>query len=386
MISKLKYIFVIVGLIFIFAGGVLFFASNPKDKEKDIPNEKDKIIVNTSVTDGDDIDSSMYSVYDFGKNFVETTISNSEIYTKSQYVFSYPNSFENVEITDKLLYLKNENSSLIVDYLKEVSLYDFKDFWIKDKKYEKYNIAYSTENIYISDIPVKYFKISSLDLNGLYQEEFLVVFEDSQFGLVCVSFLIDSSKFSDEFLTDFINSFKVIKSDEDFFGPGSKDGFLIGTLKVVGYNNENVYYNLNYKISEEKYSVVKSESNSNSSVLFSSNTMFDLFAEINLMYSDNDSNFYNIYLSNLKKRYESISDYYEVKEIKDSIQNYNGREYYRIDVLGVNTANGGSVEGCSCYAVFKLETGVYYILHISYPEEFSNELFNDFLDIELKKS
>jgi len=91
------------------------------------------------------------------------------------------------------------------------------------------------------------------------------------------------------------------------------------------------------------------------------------------------------YLNELKKEYDDSSEFFEVKEIKDSMQKYNDKEYYRIDFLLLNTANGGSSLGYSSYFIFKIDNGVYYIVNISSSEIVGEEILNDFLDVGLNK-
>jgi len=383
MRNKFVYVFIVLGLFFISIGVFFIVTTEEKNDVKDDVVLDDTIVVDTSNVSGDTINSSTYEIYNFGDKTNTIEISKSDRPVSNQYSFSYPEKFKVDDITDKLLYLSDDNNFVIAaDYLEGISLEDFQDYWIKDKKYSKYNIASSSEAICISEVSVKYFKITSLNSTGLYNEEFIVVFEDAKFGLVYVSFLIDSNRFSDEFLTDFLNSFEVIKSDEEYFGPFHSNDFLIGSLVV---ENNDVEYNLNYKISNLKYSTVKSEHNSKSLILFSSKNVFNLFAKILLKYTNTDSNFYVDYLNELKKEYDDSSEFFEVKEIKDSMQKYNDKEYYRIDFLLLNTANGGSSLGYSSYFIFKIDNGVYYIVNISSSEIVGEEILNDFLDVGLNK-
>jgi len=381
MLKRVKFLCIILGVIFVVIGGYLLLL-NHEDK-KDLKDEKEIIVVNTSNSIGDKIDNSIYEFYEIDDEFIQTSFNSVDMLIRNKYIFYYPSNLKEYVLNSDKLVFENEFSKISTNYFSLEEFETFKLDLANKENYQKVNVSSSNKKLNISEYDVEYFKISSIDFNNIYNEEFIVAIKESNETVVTISFLINSKRFNDDFLTGFINKIEIKKGEATYLHSSVVGDFITGTLKQKDLKDNSRGYFLSYKLSNSDYREIESYRNSISSNTFSITNETTSIVNISLHYIENDNDFFNNYLNKLKKEFAEEKAHLEIKEINNAMKNYKGKDYYQIDIDFTNEAYD-SAEGYATYIINKLDSNVYYIVIVDSNKKVSDEVILDFFDIDFQ--
>ena len=142
-------------------------------------------------------------------------------------------------------------------------------------------------------------------------------------------------------------------------------------------------YKLSYKLSSLNYREIESYRNSISSNTFSGVNEPDLIINISLHYIENDNDYFNYYLQDLKREFSEEKEHLKIKDISHEKKNYGERECYQIDIDFTNEAYD-SAEGHVTHIIYKLDLNTYYIVIVDFNKKVSDEIIFDFFDIDFQ--
>ena len=378
MKKKICILLLTIGIFLISLGLFLFVNSNSKQEVKTVDVKELK--VDTSVIVGDNIDNSLYSYY-VKNNLVKTTLKDFDIGRRNLYEIKVPGDLIESYLSDygKLLSSDNINVEIYSD-----PSFDIDNFINESVDYYN-NYGYSminyslNKNVKCDNYSCGYIKfiakrddVTPHEVEGYIEKFVFFIKVDDCF---CVySFVLDNMKFSDEFLTEIINSFNIDSDKAKYTYTTLKDDLLYGEIKQVKINS-NYGYKINYTLLHSVYNEVESADNN----IYSNNFKFGddnllnikvVSAETNIIEYIEDSN------KNLFKDYEEV--FYKNEEAM-----YRDKKY--ISIKAKYTIESLDEDVYMYNFIYNIDNGVALSITITTNDEFDADKFMDEFNFKVEK-
>ena len=377
MLKKNKLL-IILGTVCVVLGIYIFLVSNDG---KDI--DKYKIKVNTSNKTGDIIDISNYDYYSPSKKHQKIHFRSMNVDVKNSYTLNITEDFDKFWENDVSNAYSVNGMTFNAYCILEDDIESYKKSLIQHyyDTNDKVNYSSSEEKIYISDVEIEYLKINASrwivrddETEGdYYTETFIVLIKESDDSLCSMTYSINNEKFSDKFLTEFINQLVIEKNTANYLYSKIEGENIIGTLtNEISNNNIN---SLSYKIPSNKYKEIEDSRNLVSSTTFS--LMEDEFVKVNISLNsiNKSDNFVNDYIEGIKL--EHTSNNINLNEIVWNETSYGEDECYEFDF---NYYDEFSKLNYGKRVVFELENNSYYIISVNSNSIIDKNIILDFLD------
>ena len=385
--NELRHILIVLGIIFIWVGVVISFSKPEEEKTKEtIP----KIVVNTKIKKGDEIQNEQYKIHLITSKYEKYSFRNRNINSKNKYTIMYPNKLNQKTISDADLIIGNGNISIKGLCSASNSFEEYEEKLVKEyenKEDTKYNVSISNEINKIEDFDVKYLKIETLEKSitdddkivDFYSEKFIVLIKESNTSICEISYLIYEQKFTDEMLTNFINNIKINKNKANFLYTKVIDNKIEGTLSQKNIREASKKYNLSYQLESDKYKEIEHDQNDIYSHTFEKKNT-NLKINLSLVSLLSTETFIEDYISFIKEEINLKEDL-TIKNISYNLKTYNNREYYEIDLLYFDIEENLNIN--SKYLITKLDENIYYIIKLEDTKTI--EIINDFFEFDFKE-
>jgi len=388
LINKFKYIFCVVGILFISAGLIGFSFSNKNEREDTVD-----IIVDTSQKEGDTIDSSGYEFV--RQTDLSRTISfrGINLQTKNLYSFSYPSSFKKYNLSDRSVYLIGENSYISAESftVEDYDIYRQEILTNYEKSgFEKINVSYSNKKQKIWGYDMDYLKIEALgDIQTLgsketiYREEFIVILKETENDIVTFSYVVTNSRLADEELTNLLRNIKVENGKAKFLYSRMEDEYLVGTLKTKSYVNgkDNSYF-LSYKIPSSIYQEIENENNDVFTTTFGlkedSSVIISIALQLGYLENYVENN-----ISDLKTRFQNSNDFI-LESFEQENSFFQDKKLIKVD-LTYSVVNEEQIKRHVLYVLVPLENFAYYTVNIDSDSAIPFDMMETFLNIKFEK-
>lgn len=385
--NELRHILIVLGIIFIWVGVVISFSKPEEEKTKEtIP----KIVVNTKIKKGDEIQNEQYKIHLITSKYEKYSFRNRNINSKNKYTIMYPNKLNQKTISDADLIIGNGNISIKGLCSASNSFEEYEEKLVKEyenKEDTKYNVSISNEINKIEDFDVKYLKIETLEKSitdddkivDFYSEKFIVLIKESNTSICEISYLIYEQKFTDEMLTNFINNIKINNNKANFLYTKVIDNKIEGTLSQKNIREASKKYNLSYQLESDKYKEIEHDQNDIYSHTFEKKNT-NLKINLSLVSLLSTETFIEDYISFIKEEINLKEDL-TIKNISYNLKTYNNREYYEIDLLYFDIEENLNIN--SKYLITKLDENIYYIIKLEDTKTI--EIINDFFEFDFKE-
>lgn len=325
MLKKNCFVLMFIGILLISLGFFLFSFYKKEDY---------LVFIDTSKVSGDNIDNSSYKYYESNNSYNNYTLKTQNLNVKNLYKFLYSNTLEPLIVNDTEAFLASNDSNIRVNIVYNTDIYSYKKnliLYYKNNFNFKVSVSDIKElNFYNND--AFYFKIQAFNDNSEnadnnYIENFIFAYIEDDESMMVFSYSIIDKKFSDEFLSNFVNNITVEKGKANYLYSNIQDGYINGKLIATTYIFDSIKATLSYKIDSNNFYEVEDYHNSLSSTTFKKKDNFNFLINISLSEIVDQDSFFDEYVNELKSDNSSI----EQVEFLISKASYFNNEYYIVN-------------------------------------------------------
>lgn len=325
MLKKNCFVLMFIGILLISLGFFLFSFYKKEDY---------LVFIDTSKVSGDNIDNSSYKYYESNNSYNNYTLKTQNLNVKNLYKFLYSNTLEPLIVNDTEAFLASNDSNIRVNIVYNTDIYSYKKnliLYYKNNFNFKVSVSDIKElNFYNND--AFYFKIQAFNDNSEnadnnYIENFIFAYIEDDESMMVFSYSIIDKKFSDEFLSNFVNNITVEKGKANYLYSNIQDGYINGKLIATTYIFDSIKATLSYKIDSNNFYEVEDYRNSLSSTTFKKKDNFNFLINISLSEIVDQDSFFDEYVNELKSDNSSI----EQVEFLISKASYFNNEYYIVN-------------------------------------------------------
>lgn len=325
MLKKNCFVLMFIGILLISLGFFLFSFYKKEDY---------LVFIDTSKVSGDNIDNSSYKYYESNNSYNNYTLKTQNLNVKNLYKFLYSNTLEPLIVNDTEAFLASNDSNIRVNIVYNTDIYSYKKnliLYYKNNFNFKVSVSDIKElNFYNND--AFYFKIQAFNDNSEnadnnYIENFIFAYIEDDESMMVFSYSIIDKKFSDEFLSNFVNNITVEKGKANYLYSNIQDGYINGKLIATTYIFDSIKAILSYKIDSNNFYEVEDYRNSLSSTTFKKKDNFNFLINISLSEIVDQDSFFDEYVNDLKSDNSSI----EQVEFLISKASYFNNEYYIVN-------------------------------------------------------
>ena len=325
MLKKNCFVLMFIGILLISLGFFLFSFYKKEDY---------LVFIDTSKVSGDNIDNSSYKYYESNNSYNNYTLKTQKWNVKNLYKFLYSNTLEPLIVNDTEAFLASNDSNIRVNIVYNTDIYSYKKnliLYYKNNFNFKVSVSDIKElNFYNND--AFYFKIQAFNDNSEnadnnYIENFIFAYIEDDESMMVFSYSIIDKKFSDEFLSNFVNNITVEKGKANYLYSNIQDGYINGKLIATTYIFDSIKATLSYKIDSNNFYEVEDYRNSLSSTTFKKKDNFNFLINISLSEIVDQDSFFDEYVNELKSDNSSI----EQVEFLISKASYFNNEYYIVN-------------------------------------------------------
>lgn len=395
--KKQSFIIIVLGLILVIFGAVSFSfkddSTDHQDGNENVDNNddngnedekppKDSLVVDTSLIDGDEINSTMYDYYKVN-NLLSEEIKSEDLSVKNKYNFAYSNDFNNVIVSGnsvRAVGLKTSFSALMVPTSYNLDVNHFIEYY-KRLGFDLFKTYESKNDIKISGYSVKYMKIiakkSKNNNPDNYREHFIIFVEESDDYRFMIKYEIIDRRFTDDILTNFLKKIKIEKNAAKYLYTTSKDGKINGILKQNAESDVSSFYEVSYNTDSNKYVEVENGYNGINYNSFSLKSNSNINISLKTVVYNAESDF----LSELVGSVYENSDNLKVINSSTTTVSIKGKSLLKAYVSFSTRDNKTLYKTAVAY---KISNNVYYVVTIDSDSTIPDSMFEDFVDITYK--